>query len=289
MGSMTPHEQRAAVERNVRAYRRRWRRYDRDHGEIFNEAEQRRLRAALERAGGEIRSRPAGQRQALDVGAGTGNVTRHLEELGFEVTAADVSPELLRVVAERLPGVRTQQLAGFGLHELGDESFDMVTAYSVLHHVPDYLAMVEEIVRVLRPGGVAYIDHEASDDFWRKGGCLDEFREAVQAHLEARPGWWNPARKRWQHYLVPANAALALKLRFRPQLVFDVEGDIHTWAWDHVEWPKVERRLGSAGAEAVWAEEYLVYRAEYPRAVWEEYRGRCSDMRLLVARKSGAI
>jgi SAM-dependent methyltransferase len=285
MRAMTPDEQREAVELNVRAYRRMWRRYDRSHGEIFNPVEQERLRGALERAAAEIRSPAGGTRRALDVGSGTGNVTRHLVEMGFDVTAADVSPELLRVVERRLPGVRTHRLGGLALDGVDDGSFDIVSAYSVLHHVPDYLAMVEEIVRVLRPGGIAFIDHEASDEFWRKDGCLKEFERAVQEARRSRPGLWNPDRRRWQRFLIPSKYLFAWRLRFRPEKIFCVEGDIHTWAADHVEWSAVEGRLVAAGAEVVGAEEYLVLREDYPRAVWERYRERCSDMRTLSARK----
>jgi ubiquinone/menaquinone biosynthesis C-methylase UbiE len=285
MRSMTPEEQREAVAMNVRAYRKMSRKYDASHGEIFNPVEQVRLRGALERAVADVGSGGASPLRALDVGSGTGNVTRHLVELGLEVTAADVSPELLRVVADRLPGVETRQLDGLGLGGIDDESFDVVTAYSVLHHVPDYLGMVDEIVRVLRPGGIVYLDHEASDEFWRKDGCLADFERALRSERESRPGWWNPDRKRWQRFLIPSRYLFHLKLRYRPEAVWCVEGDIHTWDFDHVEWNRVEERLELAGTGVVGAEEYLVYHEAYPRRLWESYRERCSDMRCLVARK----
>ena len=286
---MTLAEQREAVALNIRAYRKAWRDYDAKHGEIFNPIEQRRLRAVLERARAEVRSGAAAPLRALDLGSGTGNVTRHLVELGFDTTASDVSPDLLRVVSERLPGVRTELIDGLGLSTFADASFDLVTAYSVLHHVPDYLAMVGEAVRVLRPGGVLVIDHEASDDFWVKGGCVDAFRRAMREEQASRPGWWNPARRPWQRHLDPRELVLRFNMRFRPKAVFCVEGDLHTWAFDHVEWDSVEGRLAAAGAEVVEAEEYLVYRDEYPRRVWEEYRESCSDMRVLIARKGSQV
>jgi ubiquinone/menaquinone biosynthesis C-methylase UbiE len=285
MRQMTPAEQVAAVAMNVRAYRKGWRKYDRRHSEIFNAIEQERLRSLLARAVGEIRSHREGPRRALDIGSGTGNVTRHLVELGLAVTACDVSPELLSVVRRRWPEVRTQLVWGIGLPEIESRSFDLVTVYSVLHHVPDYLGMVDEMVRVLRPGGVAFIDHEVSDEFWRKDGCLAEFHRAVEAELASRSGWWNPSRRPWQRYLDPRNLVLAAKLRYRPQMVFCVEGDIHTWESDHIEWVEVERRLRAAGAEVIAAEEYLVYREQYPHSVWLAHKDRCHDMRALVARR----
>ena len=57
----------------------------------------------------------------------------------------------------------------------GDGSYDMVATYSVLHHVPDYLRIVEEMARVLKPGGILYLDHEASDSYWEGDKVYDEF------------------------------------------------------------------------------------------------------------------
>ena len=64
----------------------------RKHDEIFNRVEQARLRASLVRAAGEIRS---GGRAALDLGSGTGNVTAHLLDLGFQVTWCHVTRHFL--------------------------------------------------------------------------------------------------------------------------------------------------------------------------------------------------
>ena len=52
----------------------------------------------------------------------------------------------------------------------------MAVTYSVLHHVPDYLRAVNELVRVLKPGGLLYIDHEFTDNHWRPDGVLGEYQ-----------------------------------------------------------------------------------------------------------------
>ena len=85
---------------NVRAHDRAARRYERDHTEIFNPIEQRRLRERLGEALGAVRH---GERApiALDLGAGTGNVTAHLLALGASVVAADVSPGSLELLRNR--------------------------------------------------------------------------------------------------------------------------------------------------------------------------------------------
>lgn len=87
----------------------------------------------------------------LDLGAGTGKLAASLVDRGLEVTAVDPSPEMLRVLRERLPEVR----AGEGAAEripFPDASFDLVVAAQAWHWVDPERA-VPEVVRVLRPGG----------------------------------------------------------------------------------------------------------------------------------------
>ncbi len=145
------------VERNIRAHDRIARRYERIHGEIFNAVEQQRLRKHLEDAIASIET-DSSPKLALDFGCGSGNLTAHLVDLNFRVTAADVSPRFLEMVRARyrdaaLP-VSLVQLNGHDLGSIEDRNFDLVATYSVLHHVPDYLAIVDEIARVIKPGGI---------------------------------------------------------------------------------------------------------------------------------------
>ena len=276
------------VEFSIRKYRRAHRRYERNHPEIFNQVEQRRLREELERATEEVRTgrRPL---RALDLGCGSGNVTRHLVELEMEVVAADVSPQFLGQIQQRFgtgARVSTLQINGQDLREIASGSLDLVCAYSVLHHVPNYLAMVEEACRTLRPGGVLYLDHEANDNFYDKASCFwDLMREVEQRRIEGR-GWWNPDRRRWQRYLMPSKYVTRVRRIFDPAYPWNVEGDIHTWKLKRIEWDRIEARITGKGCDPVRQSDYLVYSAEYPDDIWARYEGSCSNMRLLVARKT---
>jgi SAM-dependent methyltransferase len=265
-----------AIERSRRAYRRRHRRYEQRHGEIFNPVEQERLRGALTRAAAAIRS---GGRRALDFGCGTGNLTEHLVALGFETVAADVSPEFLRTVGARFAGrpVQTLALNGRDLAGVPDAAFDLVATYSVLHHVPDYLAVVRELQRVLRPGGVLVIDHEASAGLWADGDALAAFGAAAVRDERPRLRFLRPS------YLAPFGRYYYTQLRRRRDPRYEPEGDIHVWHDDHIEWSRVEAAL--AGCETVIAEDYLLYRREYDRSAWERHRHELHDTHLHIARK----
>jgi ubiquinone/menaquinone biosynthesis C-methylase UbiE len=273
------------IPRSIRAYRRAHATYERDHTEIFNEKEQSRLRKELEYALDTVDMRGM-RRRALDIGCGTGNVTRHLVDLGASAVAADVSPDFLRVVDDRYgqSQVTTALLNGHDLREFDDQSFDLVTAYSVLHHVPDYLGLVREALRVLKPGGVLYIDHEVNQLFWVPDECLKEFHMALAAVRLRDRGFWNPDQRHWQRFLIPLNYATRLRLLAQPR--YQPEGDIHVFPDDHIEWKEIEQVLSECGAKVVRHHEYLVYREGYPMDVYQRFADAgCADMALMIAQK----
>ena len=268
------------VARNRAAHDRLGAAYDARHPEIFNEIEQARLRDAVARALAELRtgSQPL---RALDVGAGTGNLTAHLLAQGVHVTAADVSAGLLAELRRRHGDrgrVETLVLNGVDLRPLPDEAFDLVAAYSVLHHVPDYASLVVEMARVTRRSGVVYLDHERTDESWTSRGYAEFRRRAVV---------WPP--RRWWYYFQPSRywKRLAPYLAWRrwrdPRWI--PEGDLHVWLDDHIEWPRVEAALTRTGCEIVRRDDYLLFEPRYDRAAWEAWRAECTDTRCLVARK----
>ena len=269
-----------AVRRNVRKYTKYADAYDQLHPEIFNQPEQERLRAAVARAVNAVES---GGTRALDFGCGTGNITRHLLALRQEVIAADVTPQFLRIVEDRF-GVSTIHLARGDLTHVPDESFDLVAVYSVLHHIPDYLAAVDALVRKLKPGGVVLIDHEVNDHFWNPPAELTAFRHD---NAEARTGeWWDPEHKRWQHILraaVTPSRHIARIERLRGG--GSREGDIHIHADDHIEWDRVIATLEGAGAVVVERMDYLRFHAGYNADIWSRYQHRCNDTTAVIARR----
>lgn len=100
-------------------------------------------------AGGEDgHARP---RRILDLGAGTGLLTEALVAAGHEVVAADVSPDMLARLTERLPSVPTLVASAEEL-PLPDADVDVVVAAQAAHWF-DPPAAAREFRRVLRPGG----------------------------------------------------------------------------------------------------------------------------------------
>lgn len=105
---------------------------------------------------------PGEARRALDVGCGTGYQTAILGELGYETHGVDLSAGLLAVARARLsPASAVFARANAIALPYRPASFDVVTCCgSTLSLVDDPTRVVQEIGRVLRPGGRALIECE---------------------------------------------------------------------------------------------------------------------------------
>ncbi|MBN1804919.1 MAG: class I SAM-dependent methyltransferase [Sedimentisphaerales bacterium] len=255
-------------------------RYDCLHNEIFNFLEQERLCRALKIAIENVKtnSSESGRITALDYGSGSGNLTRHLIEAGINTTSADVSDGFLSLIERNFSHTglsKTMKINGKNLSGIRDSHFDLVATYSVLHHVPDYLQIVKEMCRVLKPGGVIYIDHEVIESYYHRPEKYIEFLKKARPIINL---------KRYLRFLFDVKGYIHIfKRLLNPR--YKREGDIHVWPDDHIEWDKIERILNEENLEIIHKEDYLLYKSSYNVDVYNEYKDKCADERLLIARK----
>ena len=94
---------------------------------------------------------PAG-RSLLDIGGGTGNVALPLAHAGFGVALCDVSPEMVRRAAAKLPRAVTLAVADAQQLPFADETFDCAIAVKVINHIADWRRFLREAHRILRKG-----------------------------------------------------------------------------------------------------------------------------------------
>jgi SAM-dependent methyltransferase len=106
-----------------------------------------------------VRRRPDA-RTVLDVGSGYGSFVLLARERGLDARGVELAPFEVdwarRRLAERRPPDDPVAVyaAGDGARlPYPDASFDAVTLWNVLEHVPDLRATVDEAARVVRPGG----------------------------------------------------------------------------------------------------------------------------------------
>lgn len=223
---------------------------------------------------------PSTHKLALDYGCGTGNLTKHLIELGLTVVSADISDKFLRLIKQRyvLSGMSDiLKINGQDLSNIEDNRFDFAGAYSVLHHVPDYLSIIEEMIRVTRYGGIIYLDHEVNDSYWHRNRQYIEFQQLVKS--QKIPSVFVNLKK----YFKPTNYVNWLKHIANPR--YTTEGDIHVWPDDHIDWDAIKSILISHGCELVFERDYLLYRKSYPLDIYNKYKDKCNDVHIVIARK----
>jgi SAM-dependent methyltransferase len=123
----------------------------------------------------------------LDLGAGTGKLTRVLAARYRHVTAVEPLANMRAMLERVVPGVRT--LAGSAERiPLDDASLDAVFAAQAFHWFDKSLAL-PEIARVLRPGGVLAVVWNGPDDD-RRSPFPTAFRVEVEALHDAAFRRW---------------------------------------------------------------------------------------------------
>ncbi len=130
----------------------------------------------------------------LDVGTGTGFVAAGLAPKAAAVIGVDNSPAMLAVAADNLTalGLDNVELRRGELEALGlpAGSADAAVANMVLHHAPDPAAMLTEMARVVRPGGMVAVTDEVQHHYaWMRTEQADVWlgftEDQVQGFFEA--------------------------------------------------------------------------------------------------------
>jgi SAM-dependent methyltransferase len=113
--------------------------------------------------------------RALEVGVGTGLLALPLHEAGIPVAGIDLTPSMLCKLVEKAGGRPPFPLvlADATRIPFADGTFGGAYLRWVLHLIPDWRAVIGEIVRVVRSGGVVLVSL----------GSYDDTRFAIQARF----------------------------------------------------------------------------------------------------------
>lgn len=222
--------------------------------------------------------------RALDVACGTGYLAIGLAAGGMadEVDACDLSMEMLRRTRANAAiagaGVRLALCDAERL-PYPDGTFDLVVARGALHHVPDPLAGMREMRRVLRAGGTAIVLAEPTASGERQVGAvvgtayraLETLKRLARRHREDEE-----ERRRWEMASIAANLHTftpeALEALAEAAGFEEISVSTASWAWilvlglnyyllgesDALARSRAARRVGRAIADTAAAFDRLV-------------------------------
>jgi len=146
----------------------------------------RRKRYVAERADWLAEHAPSGA--VLDLGCGTGSYAKALVRRGFEVTGVDFSDAMLKRARTEVPSAR----AAFVAADINDRlpfpgaTFDAVLSVLSFDHVADARAVLREVRRVLKPGGVLLVvtlSRARRNRERRMAGAVERVRRTVMQQV----------------------------------------------------------------------------------------------------------
>jgi len=109
----------------------------------------------------------------LDLGCGTGFIINIAKKYVREIDGVDVTEAMLKRVDRSGDATINLHLADSGSFSVTEGSYDIVTAYSFLHHLYDIEPTLRNAAKALRPGGKFYADLEPNFYFWKAIRDLD--------------------------------------------------------------------------------------------------------------------
>ncbi len=145
----------------------------------------------------------------LELGPGWGNTTIELARMGYDVTAIDIDPTFVGLIAERAAkfalDVDARQGTFLEIDRL-DRRYDAVLFYECFHHCSDHRGLVAKLADVITPGGRVFFAAEPvtesfpvpwgvrtdGESLWaiRRNGWLElGFQESYFLRMLAHAGW----------------------------------------------------------------------------------------------------
>ena len=136
--------------------------------------------------------------RVADLGCGTGTFSALLSKKGFDVTGVDISLEMVAMGKKRhAKGPFAPRFMVGDVEQLPfrDEELDGVLLSGMLHHLPDPSTCINEVHRVLKPGGVfmafdpnranpfMYLYRDRSSPFYSSAGVTPNERPVLAKKL----------------------------------------------------------------------------------------------------------
>lgn len=156
-----------------------WRRWGQKHFEL----------PIFQRMGLDVRDK-----DVLEIGCGNGHGA-YLLNCGAprSYVGLDVMEEQIEKARQRYPQYQFLVQDATDLSRFGEASQDVVIIFGVLHHIPEWRKVIDEVRRVLKPGGSFFVeeprgmDLKVFDFFFRWGHPDSDFGiQRMEQYLESR-------------------------------------------------------------------------------------------------------
>ncbi len=99
-----------------------------------------------------------GTPRAIDFGCGSGSMEGYLRDRDLDLLGLDISENMLARARERFPQWRFEQ-ADLYSYDPG-QKYHLVMERAVLHHLVDYMPLVDKMAELTLPGGILYLGNE---------------------------------------------------------------------------------------------------------------------------------
>ena len=205
----------------------------------------------------------------LEVGIGTGRIALPITEAGVRVVGIDLSREMLRKLREKGDGGPPVAVADATRLPFAADTFGSAIASHVFHLIPGWRTAIDEITRVVRPGGVMLVS--------RGGRNRSPWLEQVTRHffVEAGDPPWPPGASS----IDEVDALMrerGVEARPLPDIGLEtlvsiehVIGDMEAGYWAACWAITPEVRASAAAATRDWAREQFGDIDDARHAVWE--------------------
>jgi ubiquinone/menaquinone biosynthesis C-methylase UbiE len=133
-------------------------------------------------------------KDVLEIGCGNGYGGHLLNQLGPKsYIGLDVMEEQVKIARRNYPQYKFIVQDAADLGQFADASRDVVIIFGVLHHIPEWRQVLDEIRRVLKPNGSLFLeeprglDIKLFDFFFKWGHPDSDFGlKALEEHLKSR-------------------------------------------------------------------------------------------------------